>query len=161
MTEQEKITNFETLKHIMNVRNLLDIIVIELIKRAEEHDKSKLEDPELAIFIEYTPKLAQSTYGSDEYKQFLKEMKPALDHHYANNRHHPEYFDAEADAMLMQTPINCMNLVDIMEMLCDWKAATMRHNDGDIMKSIEINRDRFILSDQLVTILKNTVQMFN
>lgn len=161
MTIQEKVTNFETLQHIMNVRNLLNKMIIALIDRAENHDLSKLEEPELSIFVEFTPKLAKSTYDSDEYKQFLKEMKPALDHHYANNRHHPEHFDAEADATWRQTPINCMNLIDILEMLCDWKAATMRHNDGDIMKSIEINRDRFVLSDQLVTILKNTVQMFN
>ena len=31
------------------------------------------------------------TYGSDEYKACLTEMKPALDHHYAANRHHPEH----------------------------------------------------------------------
>jgi len=39
-----------------------------------------------------TPKLAGSTYGSEEYKAFLGQMKPALDHHYAVNDHHPEHF---------------------------------------------------------------------
>ena len=161
MTEQEKITNFETLQHIIHVRNFLDKIIIELLNRGELHDNSKLEEPELATFVEYTPKLAQSTYGSEKYiQQNLKEMKTALVHHYAGNRHHPEHFKEEADATLRQTPVNCMNLVDIVEMLCDWKAATMRHDDGDIMKSIEINRKRFLLSDQLVCILKNTVMMF-
>lgn len=53
--------------------------------------------------------------------------------------------------------INEMNLFDVLEMLIDWVAATKRHNDGDINKSIEINTKRFFLSPQLVEILKNTV----
>lgn len=149
MTEQ--ITNYETLQHILNVRNLLDKVIIKLIGRAEAHDQSKLEEPELSIFVEYTPKLAQSTYGSSEYKQFLKEMKPALDHHYANNPHHPEYH---------KTGINGMTLLDVLEMFCDWKAATLRHHDGDIKKSIEINTKRFGIAEQLKNILLNTIQLF-
>ena len=50
-----------------------------------------------------------------------------------------------------------MNLVDLTEMICDWMAATMRHADGDIYKSLEINRKRFNIPDVLVKILKNTV----
>lgn len=154
MTDQEKATNFETLQHIANVRNLLDKIIVELLKRAEAHDQSKLEEPERSTFVEYTPKLAQCAFGSDEYKQFIKEMKPALDHHYAANRHHPEHFRDDVDAG--QSPVDRMNLIDLLEMLCDWKASTMRHRDGNIMNSIDISRERFRLSDQLVSILKNT-----
>lgn len=51
-----------------------------------------------------------------------------------------------------------MDLLDIVEMLCDWKAATERHNDGDIMKSLEINKNRFNIDDQLFAILENTVK---
>ena len=43
-------------------------------------------------------------------------------------------------------------------MLCDWKAATLRHDDGDIQKSLDINAERFKLSPQLKQILKNTVE---
>lgn len=154
MTEQENATNFETLRHIMQVRNLLDKMIVELLKRAEEHDQSKLEEPERSTFVEYTPKLAQCTFGSDEYKRFITEMKPALDHHYAANRHHPEHFRDDVDAG--QSPVDRMNLIDLLEMLCDWKASTMRHPDGNLMNSIDISRERFRLSDQLVSILKNT-----
>lgn len=42
-------------------------------------------------------------------------------------------------------------------MFIDWKAATERHADGDIIKSIEINKNRFKISDQLIKILLNTV----
>lgn len=52
-----------------------------------------------------------------------------------------------------------MDLIDVIEMLCDWKAAVERHNDGDIRKSLEINRERFGISEQLYSILINTVNM--
>lgn len=139
----------ETQAHIDNVETLIFKLAAQLVDRAHNHDASKLEDPELEIFTEYTPKLATSTYGSDEYKSFLKEMKVALDHHYKENRHHPEHF---------KNGIKDMTLVDLIEMIADWKAATMRHNDGNIMRSIELNQERFGYSDELKAILKNTAK---
>jgi hypothetical protein len=50
-----------------------------------------------------------------------------------------------------------MNLMDIVEMFCDWKASVKRTKDGDINKSIEINSERFKMSPQLVNIFKNTI----
>lgn len=50
-----------------------------------------------------------------------------------------------------------MNLVDIIEMLADWKAATLRHADGDIMKSIEIQQKKLGFSDDIKHIFINTV----
>jgi hypothetical protein len=144
---KEQATNAETLDHIQNVRNFLGKVIVELLKRAEAHDQSKLRDPELATFTEFTPKLRASTYGSPEYHAMLKEMKPALEHHYSHNRHHPEHF---------HDGIQEMTLVDLIEMLCDWKAATMRHENGDMHKSILINQKRFQYSDELRRIFENT-----
>ena len=54
-----------------------------------------------------------------------------------------------------------MNLVDIVEMLVDWKAASLRHNDGNILKSLESNRTRFGLDKvTLYDIMLNSVDMF-
>lgn len=89
------------------------------------------------------------TYGSNEYKETLREFKPAIEHHQKNNRHHPEFYE---------DGICGMSLVDIVEMLCDWKAASQRHDDGDILKSIAINADRFGMDGQIVSILQNTVE---
>ena len=41
-------------------------------------------------------------------------------------------------------------------MFIDWKAASERHDDGDIFRSIEINKNRFGISEQLCKIFKNT-----
>ena len=139
----------DTIDHIGKVQELLEKVVIKLEYRAADHDESKLHEPEKSMYDEFTPKLRGSTYGSDEYKTFLKDMGVALKHHYENNSHHPEYY---------QNGINGMSLLDVVEMLADWKAAGMRHADGDIQKSLEINKQRFGISDQLAEILQNTVK---
>ena len=141
----------DTLEHKQMVSHYMNIVIKELIERAEKHDNTKMEKDEVEIFDEYTPKLKGSTYGSEEYKAFLKNMKPALDHHYARYRHHPEHFP---------NGVRDMNLVDLIEMLVDWKASTMRHQDGNILKSIEINQTRFEYGKELHTILTNTVELF-
>lgn len=200
-TDKQKATNYETLKHIELVMQLLATVQHEVFRRMFSHDRSKLESPEMEMFEQFTDRLAGLTYGSDDYKQCLEEMKQsALGHHYENNRHHPEFFeqykstiadknDEHIEALkqptcLMQYPddnyllnvleekltqesvelrasVNNMNLVDIVEMICDWKAATLRHNDGNIYKSIEHNTGRFGLSPQVVNILLNTVPLLN
>jgi len=179
-TKQIQEMNIKTLKHIETVSLYINKIIKMLKKRALNHDKSKLESPEAEIFAKFTPMLANSTYDSDEYKQFLINMKSALDHHYANNRHHPEHFKiwvcrhcqskydekpekcsfCSIDDFYEDFDISKMNIIDLVEMLCDWKAAVERHNDGNIDKSLQINIKRFNISDQLAAILKNSLHIF-
>ena len=142
----------ETQEHIERVQLYLSKVIDGILKRGYEHDKSKMSQPELSGFVEFTPKLKQSTYGSSEYKENLKGMQSTLDHHYKNNSHHPEHYE---------DGINGMDLLDIVEMLCDWKAATERHQDGNILKSLEVNKGRFNIDDQLYNILKNTIKNLN
>lgn len=146
-------SKFKTMRHIETVRNYVNWCINELLIRQERHDQTKLQSPEVEIFEEYTPKLRGLTYGSDEYKASMKEMKVAIDHHQQNNRHHPEYFGEDG--------ILGMNLIDLLEMMCDWKSATMRHNDGDIMRSIKLNKERFKYTDELERILINTATLLN
>jgi hypothetical protein len=140
----------DTRDHIAEVRRRLDRVIADMQRRHREHDRSKLESPEVEAFDEYTPKLKATTYGSDEYRSYLGAMKPALDHHYAENSHHPEHYP---------DGIRGMSLLDLIEMLCDWKAATLRHADGDIRRSVEINQARFGYSDELKAILLNTLPL--
>lgn len=58
----------------------------------------------------------------------------------------------------MNSPLMDMSLVDILEMLCDWKAASLRHNNGDIYESINFNAKRFRMSDTMRQILINTAR---
>lgn len=139
----------DTQQHHDRVVALVKHFVGELQAQVCGHDASKLGPEEKPIFDEFTPKLKDSTFGSEEYKGFLAAMKPALDHHYKANRHHPEHFD---------NGINGMDLVDIIEMLADWRAASERHENGNIMTSIDLNAKRFKISDHLKEILVNTVK---
>lgn len=141
----------DTLKHSQRVGELLIQVITDLAERSVRHDRSKTEPPELEVFNEYTPKLKTSTYGSDEYKGFLSEMGEGLRHHYETNRHHPEHY---ADG------IGGMTLVDLIEMLADWKAATERHDDGSLVRSLVIQRERFGISYQLLDVLQNTAREF-
>jgi hypothetical protein len=142
----------DTLLHIKRVAQLLTGASSELIRRANCHDNSKLESPEKELFDEFTPKLKGCTYGSDEYKGYLKELKVGLDHHYANNSHHPEHYE---------NGVNGFDLFDLIEMFFDWKAAGERHADGNIYKSIEHNKGRFGLSEQVCEIFINTAKNLN
>ena len=142
----------ETQKHIENVRKYIRFMIDKIDMRGVKHDASKLESPEVEVFAEYTPKLNNTTFGSEEYYKNLESMKPALDHHYASNRHHPEHF---------VHGINDMTLIDIIEMFCDWKASTLRHNDGNLLKSIDTNAERFNMDGQLRQILINTARMID
>lgn len=151
LTLEHKATNYETYRHIDRVRVLLNKVITELLHRGEEHDQSKLESPEVEVFTEFTPKLAGMTYGSSEFNECKSKMSVALAHHYAKNSHHPEHY---------KRGIEDMTLIDIIEMLVDWKASSERHHDGNILKSIEINSDRFSISPQLAKILENTARNF-
>lgn len=137
----------DTREHIAKVAGYLSLCADLLRIRAATHDASKLEEPEKSTFDRVTPLLRNVTYGSDEYKTLLAEMGAALQHHYAHNSHHPQFFGNGIDGM---------TLLDIIEMLADWRAAAQRHADGDFGKSLEINRVRFGISDQLAQILENT-----
>lgn len=194
-------SRIETKKHIHEVQRRLEMVTSELVLRSVRHDASKLQSPEVEVFDEYTPKLAECTYGSDEYKGYLAAMKPALDHHYAENDHHPEHFcwncpvcnlwlnknqhnyaaEGPNDTGVKYCPRCCkhgmlyesqlihfpqggikgMGLHQLIEMLCDWKAATLRHNDGCIRRSIEQNQKRFGYSDELKQILLNTLPLID
>lgn len=51
-----------------------------------------------------------------------------------------------------------MTLIDITEMLADWKASSERQKDGNLLQSIEINAKRFKIDNQLKQILLNTAK---
>lgn len=138
----------DTQAHIETVQELLEEVIGGLRYRSAVHDQSKLAEPEKSMYDEFSPKLRELTYGSPEYKQALKDMGPALQHHYAHNSHHPEHAGG----------IEGMSLLDLIEMLADWKAATQRVKGGNLQDSIDLNQERFGYTDELRAILKNTVE---
>jgi len=138
-----------TIEHIALVQRLLLSAQIELTRRIVTHDQTKLCSPEWEMYREVIPKLERLAYGSEEYRDLVKEMpNGSLKHHFEHNRHHSEHFE---------NGINGMNLFDVLEMLIDWIAHNKLRASNDITKSIEINAERFGISSQLKQILENTV----
>lgn len=151
MTKHDVIRS--TAAHIRRVGDLLVDTAHAIMKRAVSHDASKWSEEEYPYFEEGTPKLADVTYGSEEYRKQMIPMMPAIKHHQEANSHHPEHYP---------NGINDMDLLDLVEMLCDWKAAGERTKDGDILVSLEKNRERFGIDDQLYNILRTSaIRWFN
>lgn len=130
---------------------MLDRFIVALTKRKANHDLSKTKGCELLGFSQIAHKQKGVEYGSKEYKANLKENEPAVIHHYNRNRHHPEHFG---------DGISDMTLVDVMEMVADWKAASERTKDGDVVKSLLKNSVRFKIAPQLAAILYNTLEWY-
>lgn len=141
-------SKIKTFEHIRDVQINLISFAQELLNRALRHDMSKLVEPECSAFESVTEKLNKLEYGSEEYKQSLAELGAALQHHYSQNRHHPEHY---------KNGMSDFDLLDLVEMFCDWAAATVRHETGCLEKSIEINQERFKYPDMVKNIFINSV----
>lgn len=124
-----------------------NLYTFEINRRCLTHDQSKLVNPELGTFVEYTPKLKGVQFGSAEYKSFLEGMAPALANHYANNRHHPEYY---------KHGVQDMNFFDVYEMMCDWMASSLRTKDGSFQSSIDHCKVRFEIDEELCALMLHT-----
>lgn len=134
----------DTLAHTKRVGDLLGQVISGLYQRAIHHDDSKFSPQEFEAFVRVTPSLKNMTYGSPEYVESLRSIRPALDHHYQNNSHHPQNHTSGIDGM---------SLLDIIEMLADWKAASERHIDGSLARSITHNAKRFKYGEVLIRLL--------
>ena len=154
-TKEREFFLAQTREHQQNVNRIMNRLAQHTLELGCTHDDSKLQEPEAAPFQRATVSLDGLSYGTPEYAEALAQLEAdgqskALTHHYEHNDHHPEFFENGVDDM---------TLIDIIHMVSDWYAATKRHEDGDIRKSIEINKERFNLSDQLCTLMLNTVDL--
>lgn len=134
--------------HVMAVQKHLNSLASELIERGRTHDASKFSEPELSGFAENIDNVSNIVYGSTEHSEKMDDMKVIIDIHHSNNRHHPEHWgDGVSD----------MTLLDILEMIVDWKTASSQYKEGDLIKSVEINCKKYKVDDQLKRIILNTI----
>ena len=131
--------------HNLNVQNQLANVIANLAKRMANHDQSKYSEKEFDL-VEGKPYLQTLEYNTPEYKAGLARVKTAVDHHYHVNSHHPEHYS---------DGIKGMTLLDLIEMACDWEAASAEH-DSTFLISINRNVERFGLSAEIQERLMNT-----
>jgi len=125
----------------------------EVMTRGNHHDLSKYEPEEFPLYAALIDEFETHFYGSEGYNKAKEAIKPATEHHFKYNRHHPEHFP---------NGIEGMNLVDLLEMLCDWKSATENHpqHPGDLNNSFAMAKKKYNISPQLEQILYNTAKDF-
>lgn len=140
--------------HKARVAGYLQQIANDLFRRAFVHDNSKFSPEEFEAYEEAFPGLQKYAYGTEEFRAELRKIKPAIQHHYQVNDHHPEYFEFEVEGI---RGIPQMNLIQLIEMLCDWLAASER-SQRPFVQGFEMNKERFGIDDQLFEVLRNTVE---
>lgn len=146
----EKITRNKITTHISNVTKHLGAIAHDLKIRGVKHDGSKFDKDEFPHLVQMEIELdrdGELEFDSPEFMERMEKLQPMRVAHYKKNRHHPEHFERG---------VNDMNLLDIVEMLCDWKDASERHGHD----AIQLTKcfERFNISDQLGSIIENTCQ---
>lgn len=139
----------DTLDHIRRVQACIRETVENLMNRASVHDMSKLQDPEMSLLDRLGSQTNLPEYGSEAERARFNSLAEFRALHYAANDHHPEHYP---------NGMQGMSLMALIEMVCDWHAAGARHTGGDIWQSLEFNRKRFNISDELYSIIENTVK---
>jgi len=140
-----------TLEHIRRVNSMLIVCANVLLRKAINHDSTKLEEPEVGIFEKFGNAFRDVPYGSPEYYRItnLPEFQEAVKHHHKHNPHHVEFFKEGALGM---------DLFDIIEMVCDWKAACERNPGGLLEYHIKVNFERFNIPVDLQKVILNTLK---
>lgn len=133
--------------HKENVRKRLMYLASEIQKRAETHDDSKLEYPEIIWQIEMDEE-PRYPYGSEEYFDKVKRWEKFFKHHYEHNRHHPDHYEAGLAEF---------DIVDLCEFMIDITAYFDQIHPADAISTIDKQFDRFGLNETLQQILKNTL----
>lgn len=130
------------LQHTAHLRATLGRIVALIQHRADTHDLSKLNNDEFEGFARINRVAREQKFGSPEYIESMRQEKPTLDLHFSRNRHHAErprlmgeaaetarglpddstYWQAHGEAE--------MTWLDIVEMVCDWRAAQLGYGDN-------------------------------
>ena len=105
-----------------------------LIKQVENHDQSKLVEPETTPYIKLTWKHKFDNYKSYKIPGKLDddEINKATLHHVLQNRHHPEYWQTKKENIINKNDrdkppeemVDGSKMPDMQlaEMYCDWQS---------------------------------------
>lgn len=151
MTEsEEKLTNL-IISHKESVAVSMAKFSAELAYRAAIHDISKFSKEEFEPYAKCVDDFNKYEFGSPEEKQLREKLLPGALCHHRKNRHHPEHH---------MNGINDMNLIDLIEMMCDWKSAAERVPGDSLRKGLKILKERYEISPQLLKVIENTARDF-
>ena len=119
--------------HRNDVRNMMNWIAEAICDRGSSHDRMKLFEPERSMFYRELCAAIEGKMDFERDGQWLKK-------HYMEERHH---LDSHCP--------DDVNLIDVIEMICDCVCAGMARS-GEV-------RDLEISEDILLKAVRNTVEM--
>lgn len=111
----------------------------KFLKAVSCHDQSKFDLNEIDGYMDIMFKQKASA-----------KFKQAVQHHYKSNPHHPEYWDKG----IMEMPAEF-----VLEMLCDWAAASKRAG-GNVLDWLPGAKERFGWIDELDEPIRNFYKYF-
>lgn len=148
MTSYQKVfTSFFILKHKLLVFWYIIKFCRVLIIRGLKHDNSKFSKEEFEYVYLLSKNDKTIKFGTQEYYDLVDSIGPAKRAHFIRNRHHVEFHNSIKD----------MNLIDLIECLADWLAATKRKS-GDIYNSIDINKEKYKIGEKTKNRLISTIK---
>lgn len=129
-------------RHIMTVQSLVRRLAYQLMLRADTHDLSKFAPDEFGGMIEIDRIADEQGLNSPAYMEALS--GGAIQLHQSRHPHHPEYHSRG---------IEDMSLLDIVEMVCDWKAANQLRGHPAWGESVQMMADRLNLSSEYLFLI--------
>ena len=136
-------------KHQNAVKRWLAHFSMILQSRAIKHDESKLQEPEYSLWKKMDEE-PRYPYGTKEYSSKLKRWQHLFKLHWKDkrNRHHPEHF---------VSPVAEMDLMDMIEMLCDWLGYKETVSYSEASKLVDNQCKRFNFPEEFKSLLLNTL----
>ena len=129
-------------RHIMTVQLILRTLAREMLNRADAHDLSKLGPDEFGGMIAIDRIADKCGLNSPEYMAALS--GGAIQLHVSRHSHHPEYH---------VSGVQNMSLLDIVEMVCDWKAANVLRGHPEWNESVRMMSERLGLSSEQIYLI--------
>jgi len=139
----------DTIVHVSEVAENLEICASNLRQRGHAHDRTKFQPMEFDAFVSTREKLKRAKFGAPEQQECVDTIRQAVDHHHANNQHHVQYYS---------DGIKDMSLLDILEMICDWRAATRRNSESRFKGFLEVAIKKYNISPELEKIIQTTLK---
>lgn len=139
----------DTLMHVAEVQERLEDMIHDLRKRGLCHDRTKFQELEFDTFCRTRPRFKGVKFGTPDYDAVVEEAREAVEHHHHHNRHHTTYYDGG---------IEDMNLLDVLEMLADWRAAARRSKGQSFEESLPKAFERYNVPEVLREMIGRTIQ---
>ena len=137
-------------EHISHVRTYLFKVMSEIMMRSANHDNSMMDPEEKRYLDEFIPVLSQNEPGSPEHKAALDQMLSGRDHHFQKNNHHLEHYGS----------LSGMDLLDLIEWVCDQKAASMQDGNRNIVDRLNLYFKKYDFPVELIDMIHNTVKRY-